>query len=290
MLMEPQRLSITVPGANPPASAHTIVYWQWGDASKPAVVCVHGLTRNGRDFDFLARALAADFRVICPDMPGRGESQRLTDPNGYSYPSYVADILFMMSSLKLDKIRWVGTSMGGIIGMMLTNVKPGLITGLVINDIGCLIPAAGLKRIMGYAGSAPVFKTRAEAEAALRERCAPYGIKDEAHWQQLFAHSFHTNADGTLSFACDPAISATFPKAENVADIDLWSLWEGVSKVPVLLIRGAESDILPKAVAEQMKAQHKRLTLTEIAGSGHAPALMEAGQVTLIQDWLKSLR
>jgi len=286
--MEPQLLSFDLPDVVQPGATHRLACWQWGNPyAARTLVCVHGLTRNGRDFDILAQALAGDYRVLCPDMAGRGESQWLKNPAGYSYPAYVADIVALLKSLNMTQVDWVGTSMGGIIGMMMASAWPGLIRTLVLNDIGCLVSAVGLKRIMSYAGSKTRYATRAEAEVALRERCMTFGIKTEDQWQQFFAHSFMNNPDGTISVACDPMIAANLPKQEDVKDVNLWALWGAVAPVPVLLIRGAESDILTRETALQMKAKHFDLTLEEIPGAGHAPALMDASQVTMIAQWLK---
>lgn len=289
MLSEPQRLTFTLPNFGQPESPHRVVCHQWGNENAPRTVfCVHGLTRNGRDFDLLAQALAADTRVICPDMPGRGESEWLTDTKGYSYPAYAADILAIADQLHLTHIDWVGTSMGGIIGMMVAAMRPGLIRALVLNDIGAIVSAAGLRRIMDYAGTKPVFATREEAEAALRIRCAPYGITDETQWQQLFSHSFQQDAKG-WRFAYDPAISAGVTKDSIANDIDLWAFWEAVSKIPLLVVRGAESDILTRETALQMQARHPNLRLHEVPATGHAPALMAADQIALVRDWLQSV-
>jgi len=314
--MEPQLLSFDVPDFGQPESTHRIVCWQWGNADAPrTLICLHGLTRNGRDFDALAQALANDYRVLCPDMAGRGKSAWLKNPAGYSYPAYVGDMMFLLRSIipppvggRLGgghslapkpimpppqpspygggSIDWIGTSMGGIVGMMLANAWPGLIRKLVLNDIGALVSAAGLRRIMSYAGAKASYANRAEAEAALRERCATFGIQTEAQWRQFFAHSFMDNSDGTVSVACDPMIAANLPKLEEVKDVDLWKLWGAVKKIPTLLIRGAESDILTHETALQMKKNHPDMTLQEIPNTGHAPALMDASQVALIRSWL----
>jgi pimeloyl-ACP methyl ester carboxylesterase len=176
--------------------------------------------------------------------------------------------------------------MGGIIAMMMAAAHPSLIRSLVLNDVGCLIPTAGLKRILSYAGVQMNFPTRAQAEAALRERCAPFGITSEAQWQHLFDHSIE-QVDGVFRFACDPAIVQGFPKEKDIKDIDLWPLWKNLSDIPILLLRGANSDILTHATAMEMKMRHANLVLQEIPGAGHAPALMEISQITLIADWLR---
>ncbi|MDE3059694.1 MAG: alpha/beta hydrolase [Pseudomonadota bacterium] len=271
--------------------AGRLVCYQWGKADAACTaLCVHGLTRNGRDFDFLASALAAGCRVLCPDMPGRGRSDWLKDPAGYNYPAYVATVDFLLRAMNITSLDWIGTSMGGIIGMMMAGVRPGLIQKLVINDIGCLVSAAGIRRIMSNP-PAPPCPSLAEAETTLRERCAPFGIHEEAHWQHLFRYGLQER-NGCVYPAFDPAILGGYAKDRTkeaeVKDLDLWSLWEPVTKIPVLLIRGSESDILTRATALEMQARHPRLTLREFEHAGHAPALMDASQITMIRDWLKA--
>jgi len=289
--------NVNVEQASPPPSlpptgggVHRVVCYQWGNDNAPrTVLCVHGLTRNGRDFDFLSRALVENYRVICPDMPGRGESDWLANPLGYNYPAYVADMGFIIKSLGLTQVDWVGTSMGGIIGMMMANAVPGLIRALVLNDIGCVLSAAGIKRIMSYPASKNPCPSRAEAEATMRERCATFGIREEAHWQHMFTYGLQEK-NGCWRAAYDPAIMAAYStdrdKEAAVADLDLWGLWEAVTKIPVLLIRGAESDLLSRETALAMQSRHPNLTLREIPGCGHAPALMEDSQIMMVKDWL----
>jgi len=289
--MEPQRLTFTLPTSGQPESRHRMTCHQWGDPNaRRTLLCVHGLTRNGRDFDVLAQAICGEYRVLCPDMPGRGDSEWLKEPQGYNYPAYAADIFYMLDALNITRLDWLGTSMGGILGMMAANLRPGLIGALALNDIGCIVSAAGLARILAYAGSSPVFHSRAEAEAALRERCAPFGIREEAHWQQLFAHSFQELPDGTLRFACDPAILASLPPDSGSKDIDLWPLWEKVREIPVLLLRGAQSDLLSHDTALAMQTRHPALTLHEIPETGHAPALMAQEQIEMVKQWLNRLQ
>ncbi|MDE3060842.1 MAG: alpha/beta hydrolase, partial [Pseudomonadota bacterium] len=242
MLSEPALLTFNVPNVTEPQLTHRMACWQWGNPNAAeTVLCVHGLTRNGRDFDVLAGALSSRYRVLCPDMPGRGKSEWLVDPMGYNNAAYVAGILFMLTQLGIRQPHWVGTSMGGILGLMAANTAPGLIRSLVMNDVGCLIPSAALMRILSYATSGSSFATRAEAEAALRFRCATFGITDEAHWQLLFEHSIEPY-EGGFRLTCDPALFTSAPPPDQpVADINLWGLWPAVAALPVLLVRGMES-------------------------------------------------
>ncbi len=287
MLIVPQTYFLDIPILNADGT-HKIAVHEWGNANaEETVFCVHGLTRNGRDFDVLASSLCDSYRVIAVDMVGRGKSQWHTDHAHYNYVDYVADIAHIFTQLKLIKTHWIGTSMGGIIGMMVANSFPQFLKTLTINDIGCLVPAAGLKRIAEYV-STNNFKTRAEAEAALCSRCAAYGIQAEEHWQNLFVHSIEETGDCCFRLAYDPAIAQGFVKNDDVKDIDLWSLWEMVKKIPTLLIRGDKSDILPAGVAKKMQETHPNLQLLTVPDVGHAPALMDDAQITTIAGFLKA--
>ena len=290
MLGQPKEIRISVPGI-PGAGAHTITCYEWGDpAAQHIVLCVHGLTRNGRDFDYLADALGKQgFRVICPDMPGRGKSDWLAGPAGYNYGAYVADIIALLAQLKIDTLDWVGTSMGGIIAMAFAGAQPGRIRSLVLNDIGSVVSAAGLKRIYSYAGVTMDFATRAEAEMAMRNIWAPFGITKEEHWQHLFTYGIRALENGRFGFSYDPAIMAGLQKPEGeVQDMDLWAMFEAVKPIPTLLIRGVNSDLLSHETALAMQAQHADLMIYEVPGAGHAPALMEERDINAVCEFLKN--
>lgn len=281
--------SLFIESSNPAISPHRIAYYEWENpAASKTVICVHGLTRNGRDFDYLAQKLSETYRVISVDMPGRGKSDYLLDPLQYNYFTYIYDMQCLLASLGLAKVYWVGTSMGGIICMMLAPLMPGLIEKLVLNDIGCLIPAVGLKRIFSYAGVKTQFASMEEARQTLRENMASFGITDEIHWQHLYAYSLIQKADGSVHMHYDAAIALAFQNVQEVVDVNLWGTWEAIKPIPTLLIRGAESDILTAETSQQMQALHGNLVLREIANTGHAPMLMEDPQIKLIDDWLKN--
>ncbi len=285
--VEPRSFFLNVPVSGGKETNKTALY-EWGSrtTSKGTVFCVHGLTRNGRDFDALASALCEDYRVIAIDMAGRGKSEWHINPVFYSYPAYVADISNVVSQLSLHDIHWVGTSMGGILGMMVANSFPGLIKTLTLNDVGCLIPAEGIKRISGYVGNATNFPSRAAAEAELRRRCAPYGIKIEDDWQHLFTHSIEVGDNKNFRLAYDPDIAKGFADGE-IKDVNLWGLWEAVKPIPTLLIRGNNSDLLTHQTALEMKNQHPNLTLLEVEGVGHAPALIDDGQIGAVKERIR---
>ena len=265
---------------------HRLAYVEWG-AAKPdrTALCVHGLTRSGRDFDALAGALARDgLRVACPDVVGRGRSDRLADPAGYGYPQYLADMNALIARLDAPQVDWIGTSMGGLIGMMLAAQPNTPLRRLVINDVGPFIPKAALARIGEYVGRDPRFADLAAAEAYFREIHAPFGALTDAQWRHLTEHSVTPAEGGGYRLAYDPAIALPFRDAEP-QDVDLWALWDLIA-IPVLVVRGAESDLLLAETAAEMAARGPRAEVAEIPGCGHAPALMDDHQVALIRDWL----
>ncbi len=270
---------------------HKIAYSEWGDPDRPgALVCVHGLTRNRHDFDILSRALSAEFRIACPDVVGRGGSDWLQDPAGYGYPQYLSDMNALVARLGVESVDWLGTSMGGLIGMMLA-AQPGTpVRRLMINDVGPFIPKASLERIAGYVGQDPRFSDLAAAEAYFREVLAPFGRLSDAQWQQLTRTSVSedTNDDESRGFRLryDPGIARAFGEAPP-EDVDLWGLWEQIT-CPVLVLRGAESDLLPAEVAQEMARRGPAATLVEFPDCGHAPALMDDDQITVVRDWLLS--
>lgn len=278
---------VTTKGDNP----HKLALYEWGGGcgeDREIVFCIHGLTRNGRDFDTLASALSEKYRVISIDMAGRGKSDYYSDPSLYNYTEYVSDIIQVLKKLQITKLHLVGTSMGGIIGMMLANFSPESVKTLILNDIGCFIPAAGLKRIMEYAGSRVYFSSIPEAEEELRRRCVAFGIKNEEDWQRLFKHGIKQDLEGRIQFAYDPAVTSGIKNtSEEIQDVDLWKLWGAVKNLPVLLIRGTQSDILTHETAVAMQNSHPDLTLLEIADAGHAPALLDEYQVGAINNWLE---
>ncbi|NBO18491.1 MAG: alpha/beta fold hydrolase [Proteobacteria bacterium] len=272
------------------APGHSLSCALWGDAAKPALLCVHGLTRNGRDFDYMAQDLAAEYFVICPDVPGRGKSPWLADISQYNNTVYLADILQLLARLNLTRVHWLGTSMGGILGLLAANAAPGLLASLVLNDIGCVVPGHGLMRIRESAKLPPDFATREACEAAFRMRTATFGITEEAHWQHLLAHSIEQTPDGRWRLAYDPGIfTAAFVGDAPIADVDLWPLWPAAQKLPMLLLRGAQSDILLADTARAMQATHERLMLREFDGVGHAPALMDEKERAPIRQWMSAL-
>jgi pimeloyl-ACP methyl ester carboxylesterase len=261
---------------------HRMAYVAWGEPNDlPPVVCVHGLTRNGRDFDRLAQALASDRYVICPDVVGRGQSDWLKDPTGYALPQYCADLTALIAHLGAEQVDWLGTSMGGLIGMTLA-AQPGTpVRRLVLNDVGPFIPRRALERIAGYVGKDPRFADLAGLEAHLRLIHAPVGAMDDDAWHHFAAFGHRRLPDGSYGLAYDPAIAAAFA-AGPAQDVDLTQVWNGVS-CPVLLLRGAESDLL---LAETAKMMTAKAELVEFPGIGHWPPLMMPAEIETVRGWL----
>lgn len=273
-----------------PEGFRRMAYVEWGDpTAKRLVICCHGLTRNGRDFDFLAQRLAGQgCRVICPDVLGRGLSDWLDDPMGYLYPYYVSDMAALIARSGAETVEWIGTSMGGLIGMMLAAQAKSPISLLVINDVGPMLPKAALQRIVDYVGLDPVWPTIEAAEASMRTSYAAFGPLTDAQWRHMAEHSVRTREDGQLSPAYDPQISAPL-RAQPVADVELWPIW-GAVRCPTLVLRGAESDLLLPATADIMKTTGPKAEVVEFAGIGHAPALMDQAQIDVVVEWLNRPR
>ena len=270
------------------AGFHRIAYTEWGTAAAPrTVVCVHGLTRNGRDFDVLAAALADAARVVCPDVAGRGGSGWLADSSAYAYPQYLADMSALIARLDTDAVDWIGTSMGGLIGMFMA-VQPNTpVRRLIVNDVGPFIPKAALQRIAEYVGAGRSFADVAEVEAYLREVHAPFGPLSDEQWRHFVEHSVREVDGGRVALHYDPGIADAFRKGpiEEIDDLDLWSVWDKIS-CPVLVLRGAESDLLLAETAAEMAARGPKADIVEIAGCGHAPMLMDESQIAVVRDWL----
>jgi pimeloyl-ACP methyl ester carboxylesterase len=271
-----------------PRGFHRMHYTDWGDPANPRiVVCVHGLTRNGRDFDDLARALENDFRVVCPDIVGRGRSDWLEEKQGYGYPQYSADVTALLARVTAGggkTIFWVGTSMGGILGMLLASYPRSPIARLVVNDVGILIPKGALARIGAYLGKSPQFDSLEEMEALVRLISAPFGTLTDQQWRHLTVHGARRHDNGKWTMGYDPGIAAPFEQAA-ATDIDLSRYWDAIA-CPTLLLRGEESDILPRDIALEMTRRGPKPKLVEFASVGHAPMLMAAGQIAVVRDFL----
>lgn len=268
-----------------PHGFYRLAYVEWGDPRNPRVlVCVHGLTRNARDFDYLARALAGDYRVVCADMPGRGESDWWDYKTDYSNPNYVPACAALIARLGVEQVDWLGTSMGGIIGMLMASTPNSPIARLIVNDVGPVVPKAALERIATYTGADPRFASIDEAEQLFRQIAAPFGIKKDEDWRFLAKISTRPAEGGKLRLHYDPGIAIPF-KAAPITDWTFWPVWDAI-KAPTLVLRGAESDLLLADTATEMTKRGPKADLAVIQGCGHAPALMEPDQVAVISGWL----
>jgi pimeloyl-ACP methyl ester carboxylesterase len=266
---------------------HTMAFTAWGDPGATPVVCVHGLTRNGRDFDALAENLADRFRVICPDLPGRGASDWLPDPMLYQAQHYVSALAHLLATIDRN-VAWVGTSLGGICGMVIAAAPGHSISKLVLNDIGPAIPAEALARIRDYmvASSASKLMDRfADIDAIerhLRIIHAPFGPLTNAQWAHLARVSARVLPDGHFAMHYDPAIAAPL-RANPPTTVDMWAFWDRID-VPVLAIRGEDSDLLLPETLARMEASGAKSLI--VPGTGHAPALMDSVQIEAVRAFL----
>jgi len=255
-------------------------------ATAPVVLCLHGLMRNSRDFEELAAHLAARCRVIVPDVRGRGLSARDPDFNNYQIPVYVKDVLNLLTGLGAARVTIIGTSMGGLMAMVLAVTQRALVSGIVLNDVGPEVERAGLERIRGYAGKAAPVRSWAEAIAQVR---STYGIAwpdlSDERWEKIVRLSYRANAQGMPEVDADPRVSELL-RNTNVAAPDLWPLWGALARVPILAIRGAQSDILSAATLERMQREKPDLKVLTVAHRGHAPLLDEPVCVAAIDEFL----
>ncbi len=264
--------------------AYKIHYLDWGKLESPVVICAHGLTRNAHDFDFLARSIADQYRVIAIDFPGRGLSDWLDDKNNYIIPVYLEIVDSLLNELKLKSFNWLGTSMGGLIGIILAAQHSNELNRLIINDVGPEIPTQAITRISDYLSITQEFSTTAEFECHIREIYAPFGELTDQQWQHLTNYSHTINDEGKLVANFDPGIAVPFQQATNIKS-DLWDLWQTIT-ASVFLIHGENSDILIPSIVQKMKQLQPDLISQSIDNVGHAPALMDKEQIQIIKDWL----
>ncbi|HSW15911.1 MAG TPA: alpha/beta hydrolase [Ramlibacter sp.] len=297
---DPQLMHVA---CNGPAGPHRMAYWQWGSPQAAhVVVCVHGLSRQGRDFDVLARTLVAaagedGVRVVCPDVPGRGHSEWLADPAFYGVPTYAADMLVMLAALHeaapIRRIGWVGTSMGGMIGLALCGSPklplPAPISDLVLNDVGPVIQWAALERIGQYLGRAGRFDTLQQAADAMAAISTGFGPHTPQEWLALSEPMVRASPEGGFVLHYDPAIAvpirALTPDDVPKGEAALWNLYDHV-KARTLLLRGADSDLLTHETAQAMTQRGPHARLVEFDGVGHAPTLVAPLQVAAVVSFL----
>jgi pimeloyl-ACP methyl ester carboxylesterase len=267
-----------------PSGFHRVRYFEWGAWDSDVVICVHGLTRNAHDFDRLANRLAERYRVVTVDIVGRGGSDWLTDPAHYTYAQYLADMNALLARLDVERVHWIGTSMGGLIGMFLAALPDSPIASLLLNDVGPFIPKAALQRIASYLVDAR-FSSLQQLERHLRTVLAPFGPLVDEDWAHLARHGHRVLDDGALALAYDPAIGENVKK--EIVDVNLWSFWDKVS-CPTLALRGGESDLLSAETALEMEKRGPHARVVTFPGVGHAPALMTEDQIEIVVAWLAS--
>jgi len=273
---------------------HRMAYWEWGDATNPRVlVCAHGLSRQGRDFDTLAAALCGAYRVVCPDVVGRGQSDWLADPMGYAIPAYVADMVTLLARLDAEVVHWVGTSMGGLIGLALASLPASPVQRLVRNDVGPVIEWASLQRIGSYLGLPAHWPSLEAAADALWAISQGFGPHTRAQWLALTQPQLTPDVAQGSGFKphYDPAIALPFrlvtPELAQAGQAALWASYDRV-RCPTLLIRGEQSDLLSAATAQAMTERGPRARLAVLPGVGHAPTLVQPEQVALVQGFLRA--
>jgi len=282
-IAEPRRRSVQCAS---PKGLHRIAYLEWGDPrNKDVLVCVHGLARSSRDFDELARTLCGHFRVACPDLAGRGDSDRLADPALYVVPQYVSDMVTLIARLDAESVNWVGTSLGGLVGLALAAQPGAPIKRLVLNDVGPVIAKAALERIATYLGQAPAFPSVEEAEKYVRAVSAPFGPHTESQWRFLTETWIRKDAEGKWRPHYDPRIADEYKRTLPAQDIELWYLYDAI-RCPTMVLRGEQSDLLPRQTAEAMARRGPRAKVVEIAGVGHAPTLLNPDQIGIVRDFL----
>jgi pimeloyl-ACP methyl ester carboxylesterase len=276
-----------------PAGLHRMAYKEWGDPANPNVlVCVHGLTRVSDDFDALAQALSPQYRVICPDVVGRGRSEWLKDPQYYAIPQYASDMVTLLARVDVQTVHWLGTSMGGLIGLALASLPQSPIKKLILNDIGPAINPEALVRIGAYVGEPMKFAGFDEASAYIRSISVSFGEHTEQEWHKLASDVLRQDADGMWVRHYDLGLAvpfkATTEASGKAAEAMLWAAYDAIA-CPTLLIRGADSDLLTAAVAQTMTQRGPRPELVELPGVGHAPTLVNAAQIALVKNWLQGM-
>lgn len=268
---------------------HRMAYWEWGDPANPKVlVCVHGLSRQGRDFDTLAQAMRGEYRVVCPDVVGRGQSDWLSDPSGYQIPAYAADMVTLLARLNAQTVHWVGTSMGGLIGLIVSALKGSPISRLVLNDVGPVVEPEAIARIGSYLGAPLRWKTLEEAADALWAISQGFGPHTREQWLALTRPMVKPDGDGFIPHydlkIAEPFRSIT-PEVAKAGEAMIWAMYDSL-RCRVLLLRGAESDLLSPATAKAMTERGPKAELREFAGVGHAPMLNSLDQIAVLREFL----
>jgi pimeloyl-ACP methyl ester carboxylesterase len=275
------------------AGLHRMSYKEWGDESNPNVLlCVHGVTRVGDDFDNMARALAGDYRVICPDIVGRGRSDWLRNPQLYVLPQYVSDIVTLLARVLPDQnqqVDWFGTSMGGLIGMGLASLPGNPIRKLVLNDIGPVLAPQALQRIGDYIGQDLRFESFEAGAKFVRDVSVSFGEHTDAEWHKLAADVLRKDKDGKWVRHYDMGLALPFrsatPESAEADQAMLWAAYDAIT-CPTLLVRGADSDLLSPETAQLMAQRGPKAQLVEIPNVGHAPTFIHDDQIHIAKQFL----
>lgn len=271
--------------------AHKISYLEFGDPNNSNILlCIHGLTRNAHDFDYLANEISKNYRVISIDMVGRGDSEWFKNRKYYQYDTYIKDIILFLDALNIKSVNFLGTSMGGLIGMAIATYYPKYIKNLIINDVGPELPKHTLTRIRKYINLNPEFDNLDEAEQHLKIILKYFGITEDEHWKHITQYAVKLNENGKYKLKYDPMVTAGDQNSSDDADdnkkmVELWYLWKKI-KIPILLIQGSKSDILLESTVKKM--QSFRDFNLYVIDAGHAPALMQQTDIKVIYDWLLS--
>ncbi|WP_083438813.1 alpha/beta fold hydrolase [Herbaspirillum autotrophicum] len=280
--------------ASSPAGPHQLFCKDWGDAANPRVLlCLHGLVRCADDFDFLAQQLRPRWRIICPDLAGRGRSDRLADPRHYQVSQYVDDLRGLLNHLQLSRVAILGTSLGGIVGMALAALPEITVERLILNDVSPQLHAVGMRALGQHLAQALKFASFAEGAAYVRKISGGLGPHSDTQWDTLARNALRQNSTGSWEFHYDPALSvpllASTEQSASQGEQDLWRLYDALAAsatLRILLLRGQESALLSKDVAAAMLTRGPRTTLIEVAGVGHAPSLLHQDQVALVREFL----
>jgi pimeloyl-ACP methyl ester carboxylesterase len=265
-------------------------YKEWGDPHNPKVlICVHGITRVGDDFDFLAQQLAHEYRVVCPDVVGRGHSDYLLNPDSYQIAQYVADMVSLIARLGVEKVSWLGTSMGGLIGMVLASMPKSPIARLIINDVGPNLNFDALMRICDYLGEDIIWDDYNSAKEYIQMVSQPFGEHTHEQWDKLASDVLRQNEQGKWKKHYDvrlaKVVKASTPESVLAGQTQLWASYNAIT-CPTDLIRGAQSDLLSQETAMEMTRTGPRATLHQIEGVGHAPMFQQVEQVALVRKIL----
>jgi len=265
---------------------HKISYLEWSSSkAERTIVCAHGLTRNSRDFDILAEQLSEDARVICPDLIGRGESTWFSDAHHYNQPQYLIDMTALIARLDVESLTWIGTSLGGLLGMYLAAQDNSPITALILNDVGPVVPRSAMARIAKYAGNSVNFPNLDTAQQYVRRIFASGEELSDEIWNNITLHSVIQKSDGSYTLAYDPKVSSSMFKLWFTG-VHLWSIWERI-RCPVLVLWGAESDVLLPETIEKMRRSGPKIDVIKIPNCGHTPSLRTQDQIDAIRNWLR---